>query len=70
MEHFERISQPERVRAWLVTTVRRKTQRALQRAARVQPLLHEAQEEGTEESSPSLVDPAPLPDEVVAELEE
>lgn len=70
VEHLDRISQPERVRAWLVTTARRETQRALQHAARVQPLVHEAQEEGTDESSPSLVDPAPLPEEVVAELEE
>ncbi|MEJ5246492.1 RNA polymerase sigma factor [Caldilinea sp.] len=70
VEHLDRISQPERVRAWLVTTARRETQRALQRTARIQPLVHETQEEATEESSPSLVDPAPLPDEMVAELEE
>ncbi|MFO7633709.1 MAG: sigma-70 family RNA polymerase sigma factor [Caldilinea sp.] len=69
VEHIDRITQPDRVRAWLVTTARRETQRASQKASRTQPLVAEAYEEEIETPG-VLLDPSPLPDQVMAELEE
>lgn len=69
VEHLDRIAQPERVRAWLVTTARREAQRASQKASRTQPLVSETNEEEIE--TPGVLrDPSPLPDEVATELEE
>jgi RNA polymerase sigma factor (sigma-70 family) len=57
------------VRAWLVTTARRETQRLSQKVSRTQPLVAETHEE--EIKTPGiLLDPSPLPDQVIAELEE
>ncbi|MFN3331992.1 MAG: RNA polymerase sigma factor [Caldilinea sp.] len=69
VEHLDRITQPERVRAWLVTTARRETQRLSLKAIRTQPLVTEGHEEEIETPA-VLLDPSPLPDEVVAELED
>lgn len=68
VEHLERIAQPDRVRAWLVTTARRETQRLQQKARRTQPLVTDEEDGG--ETVAALRDPSPLPDEVVAGLEE
>lgn len=69
VEHLDRIEQPERVRAWLVTTARRETQRFYQKANRTQPLPGESSDaEG--EIATELPDPSPLPDELAAVLEE
>ena len=69
-EHLHRLEQPERVRAWLVTTARRATERAVARAARWQPLpdVDHTEDEGA--FAPELPDPALLPDEVILALEE
>lgn len=70
VEHLDRLDQPERVRAWLVTTARRATARAKARAARWQPLPEARQ--GAEEEAPTseLLDPHPLPDQLVIALED
>lgn len=69
VEHLDRLDQPERVRAWLVTTARRKVQRLLQKSGHTQPLIDEASE--AEHETPTVLsDPSPLPDEIIAELEE
>lgn len=69
-EHLDRIDQPERVRAWLVTTARRATERLQQRNARYQPLPESKDVEGDETPQQEWLDPAPLPDEVITQLEE
>jgi RNA polymerase sigma factor (sigma-70 family) len=62
------IEEPERLQAWLVTTARRKTWRAI---AKVQgPLHHDAESvEWTNEAN-AVRDDAPLPDEQLLILEE
>lgn len=69
-EHLDRIDQPERVRAWLVTTARRATERLQQRNARYQALPENNEAEGDDAPQPEWLDPAPLPDEVISQLEE
>lgn len=68
VEHLDRIDQPERVRAWLVTTARREAQRARQKAARLLPL--PGAEEDETAASDALPDTAPLPDAAILQLEE
>lgn len=68
-EHLDRLDQPERVRAWLVTTARRASQRIQQRSARWYSLQESAQE-GDEAPTQELLDQTPLPDEIVVQLEE
>ena len=70
LQKLDQIEQPERLHAWLVTTARRKTWRAIlqQRGGSQRPV-------GDDESEPddelmSLPDNAPLPDEMLAKLEE
>jgi len=70
VEHLERIDQPERVRAWLVTTARREAQRMRQKAARTQPFPTAEDEETTGAAETALPDTAPLPDAAVLQLEE
>lgn len=69
VEHLDRLDQPERVRAWLVTTARRATDRTKARAARWQslPEAHEGADEAALTSE--LLDPHPLPDQLVIALE-
>ena len=69
-EHLDRIDQPERVRAWLVTTAKRATERLQQRNARWQALPESNDAEGDETPQQEWLDPAPLPDEVVSQLED
>jgi RNA polymerase sigma factor (sigma-70 family) len=69
-EHLDRIDQPDRVRAWLVTTAKRATERLQQRNARWQPLPESGDTESDEATPQEWLDPAPLPDEVVSRLEE
>ena len=69
-EHLERIDQPERVRAWLVTTARRTTERLRQRNARWQALPESVASGSDETPVQECLDPAPLPDEVLTQLEE
>lgn len=67
-EKIDDIEQPERLHAWLVTTARRKTWRLISRDrfARSSP---KDEEDGDAELN-ALPDNAPLPDEVLIQLEE
>src|SRR5262249_48140762 len=70
LEKLHAIEQPERIHAWLVTTARRKTWRVI---ARERVLVRTApvdDESGLDDSLSDLPDSAPLPDEVLARLEE
>lgn len=69
-EHLDRIDQPERVRAWLVTTARRATLRVQQRNARWQPLPELLAPDSDGAPVQDLLDPTPLPDAVLVQLEE
>jgi RNA polymerase sigma factor (sigma-70 family) len=69
-EHLDRIDQPERVRAWLVTTAKRATERLQQRNARWQALPESNEAEGDETPQQEWLDPAPLPEEVITQLED
>lgn len=67
-EHLDTLAQPERVQAWLVTTARRETLRVLHERRRSVPLAGELDEDGqAREIEP--VDPDPLPDEVIEDLQ-
>lgn len=69
-EHLDRIDQPERVRAWLVTTAKRATERLQQRNARWQALPESNEAAGDETPQQEWLDPAPLPEEVITQLED
>lgn len=63
-EHLDRIDDPSRVRAWLVTTAKRESLRLLAEAAR---------QTGGEEAEAvleALADPAPLQDRQLADLQD
>ena len=66
LESIETIEQPSRLQAWLVTTAKRKTWRAVGRAKALRPL---ASEEGEGEMY-DLADEGLLPDEALTRLEE
>jgi RNA polymerase sigma factor (sigma-70 family) len=68
IERLDRIEQPDRIQAWLVTTAKRETWRAV--AARNQSRNAAAtDEEGEEDSLDRLPDESLLPDELLLELE-
>jgi RNA polymerase sigma factor (sigma-70 family) len=66
LEGIETIEQPSRLQAWLVTTAKRKTWRAVGRAKALRP---SASEEGEGEMY-DLADEGLLPDEALTRLEE
>lgn len=66
VNHLDRIEQPGRIGAWLVTTARRETWRVSQRARVALPWPAGDEDDETRE----LPDGAPLPAEVVMQLEE
>ena len=68
VEQLDRIEQPERIRAWLVTTARRETWR-VGRAESLARLSDPGEDETTGEGR-QLAGEAPLPDDVVQRLEE
>lgn len=66
VEHLDRITQTDRLAAWLVTTAKRETWRYSKLARRTEPL-----SSGDENEEPTdLIDEGPLPGEVLAELEQ
>ncbi|MBV9925350.1 MAG: sigma-70 family RNA polymerase sigma factor [Acidobacteria bacterium] len=68
LESIENIEQPSRLQAWLVTTAKRKTWRAVGRARALRPF---ASEEGEgEDEMYDLADEGLLPDEALTRLEE
>jgi RNA polymerase sigma factor (sigma-70 family) len=68
LESIESIEQPSRLQAWLVTTAKRKTWRAVGRAKALRPFASE--EGGSEDEMYDLVDEGLLPDEALTRLEE
>ena len=67
LENVERVEQPSRLHAWLVTTARRKTWLAVKRSRRTVAL---EDFEGESDDASSIPDEALLPDEVLGQLEE
>ena len=68
LESIETIEQPSRLQAWLVTTAKRKTWRAVGRAKALRPFASE-EGEGDDEMY-DLADEGLLPDEALTRLEE
>ncbi|HEX8476011.1 MAG TPA: sigma-70 family RNA polymerase sigma factor [Pyrinomonadaceae bacterium] len=68
LEKLDDINQPDRLQAWLVTTARRKTWRLISRENVTAKSFHDDETEDAELAA--LADHAPLPDEVLLQLEE
>jgi RNA polymerase sigma factor (sigma-70 family) len=69
VEQIERIQQPERISAWLVTTARREAWRVSRRERAYQPAMPNDDDSGRDAFA-GLADSALLPDEVVQRIEE
>lgn len=77
-EHIDRLDDPSRVRAWLVTTAKRETLRLLEQNKRLAEPLHEtgADADGqTDDDAPGgladrLADPNPLPEALLDDLQQ
>jgi RNA polymerase sigma factor (sigma-70 family) len=69
-EKIDEIESPERLKAWLVTTARRKTWRSITRENRLQSVGDGDEDDLGEDELASLADESPLPDEVMIQLEE
>ncbi len=71
-QHIDRIDDAERVRAWLVTTARRETLRVLEQARRVVDLSPSAGDGDGDSGDPldRFADPHPLPEALLADLQE
>lgn len=67
-EHLDRLNQPERVQAWLVTTARRETLKLLHERRRSAPLPSTADGDG-EALEWEPVDPDPLPEQLLETLQ-
>ena len=70
LQSIERIEQPARLHAWLVTTARRKTWRLIRREGGTQSLSPGDDDEGGAGPLDTLADRAPLPDEALLRLEQ
>ena len=70
LQSVERIEQPSRLHAWLVTTARRKTWRLIRREGGTQSLSPADDDEGGPGPLDTLADRAPLPDEALLQLEQ
>lgn len=75
-ENIDRIDDPSRVRAWLVTTAKRETLRLLEQAKRQgTPVLGGADSSDTDDDTGDhpldrIADPSPLPDALLSDLQE
>ncbi|HSD46286.1 MAG TPA: sigma-70 family RNA polymerase sigma factor [Pyrinomonadaceae bacterium] len=67
-QKLDDIEEPERLQAWLVTTARRKTWRAISKAGRERTIAAGA--ESPDDPAPRVRDETPLPDEQLLKLEE
>jgi RNA polymerase sigma factor (sigma-70 family) len=67
-EHLDRITQPDRLQAWLVTTARRETLRLLETGSRTAAPPHNGDDD---EAGPlaDIADESPLPEEVLQRLQ-
>lgn len=68
LESIDNIEQPSRLQAWLVTTAKRKTWRAISRAKSLRPFASD--EDDPEGEMYDIADEGVLPDEAIARLEE
>lgn len=68
-EQLDRLAQPERVQAWLVTTARRETLAVLRERGRWAVLPAAADDDG-EDPFERIADPAPLPEAVLDDLQQ
>jgi RNA polymerase sigma factor (sigma-70 family) len=68
LESISNIEQPSRLQAWLVTTAKRKTWRAVGRAKSLRPFADDADDAGAEMYD--IPDERALPEEALARLEE
>ena len=69
-EKLDELENPERLKAWLVTTARRKTWRSITRENRMQSVGDNDDDESGEDELSKLADSALLPDEALIQLEE
>lgn len=71
-EHLGKLTQPERLQAWLVTTAKRETLAQLRQAARYAPAPASGSSGEDAETDPiaQLADPAPQAEELLGELQE
>lgn len=70
-EHLDRIDDASRVRAWLVTTARRETLRVIEESRRRVDLVSgPAGEDESDDPFDRIADPSPLPEALLAELQE
>ena len=67
-EHLPRLTQPERLQAWIVTTAKRETLRARQRSLRTVSLTREDDDGG--ELDDTLADDSPLAEDVLSDLQQ
>lgn len=67
-EKLDELENPERLKAWMVTTARRKTWRLFSRENRTEGF--EDADDESEQELAKLPDNSPLPDEVMVQLEE
>jgi len=68
IEHLPRLAQPERLRAWIVTTARREALRERQRRGRHVSLTREEGDDGASLED-TLADEGPRADELLSELQ-
>jgi len=70
-EHLDRIDDASRVRAWLVTTAKRETLRLIEESRRVVDLAPASEaEDDRDDPLERIPDPSPLPEAMLAELQE
>lgn len=68
-QHLARIEQPSRIRSWLVTTARREAAAVARRQRRLLPI-ETADDEQSEGNQSVFIDPNPVPDALLLQLEE
>lgn len=67
VENLDKIEQPDRLQAWLVTTARRETIRLINQSRRTVTLVSD--DEDAPDPVDSIADTSPLPDEVMERLQ-
>jgi RNA polymerase sigma factor (sigma-70 family) len=70
VEHLPRLTLPDRLQAWIVTTAKRETLRARQLGRRTVSLTRDDGDEDSASIENTLVDDAPLAEEVLSQLQQ
>ncbi len=70
VQKLDDITEPDRLHAWLVTTTRRKTWRAISNRKGWQQVIGGSTDDATAFEVASVADGMPLPDEIIGRLEE